>query len=421
MYNRVLNVFFRFYIEWTFASLIILILHLLSTQHMPLLSSMGISASASLLFAFLLEKKGNTAKLLYFLVVLPLTFVAGFLAGLQLFYISIIGLFVFWRTLNFHQDSTSNSESVWLVLTFLVGLFLSPLASFYGSTYLIQIAFLLIFQLFFIVLGQFFLKWVDIDLVSKRKFAIDFGKLLGIAIIIVLVITFGRNILRDIFFYILQGIGLVLSLLLYPFFAWIDSPAIRERASKLLVQRKPGNQDDTQVEAAQQVFDPDLWGPIIFAVIGAVIFYLIYKKTNLFNKKPEVEVSPSGYITSSSINDSKSRNQFYKSRTGVPVNKIRKEIFHLEKFAKKKELGRFSHEAFNDWLDRLGVQYDDRTILAYQQVRYGEYEVNEVEDWFNEDIKSIKKQLSILQKERKEERNLSLKDTLKNALKGNSR
>ncbi len=421
MNNRVLNVFFRFYIEWTFASLIILMLHLLSTQPMPLLSSMGISACASLLFGILLEKKGNTAKLLYFLVVMPMIFIAGFLAGLQLFYITIIALFVFWRTLNFHQDSTSNSESVWLVLTFLVGLFLSPLASFYGSNYLIQIAFLLIFQLFFIVLGQFFLKWVDIGLVSKRKFAIDFGKLLGILIIFVLVITSGRNILKDIFFYILQVIGLVLSLLLYPFFAWIDSPAIRERARKLFVQRKPGSQDETQVETAQQVFDPDLLGPILFAVIGAVIFYLIYKKTNLFNKKPEVEVSPSGYFTSSSIKDSKSRNQIYTKRPGVPVNKIRKEIFHLEKFAQKKELGRFSHEAFNNWLDRLGVHYDDRTILAYQQVRYGEYEVNSVEDWFNEDIKSIKKQLSILQKERKEERNPGLKDTLKNVFKGNSR
>jgi hypothetical protein len=420
MNNRVLNVFFRFYIEWTFASLILLMLHLLSTQHMPLLSTMGIAASASLLFAFLLENKGNAAKPLYFLVVMPMIFAGGFLAGLQLFYITIIALFVFWRTLNFHQDFRSNSESVWLVLTFLVGLFLSPLASFYGSTYLIQIAILLIFQLLFIVMGQFFIKWVDIDLVTKRKFAIDFGRLLSIAIIIVLVITFGRNILKDIFFYILQGIGLILSIIFYPFFAWIDSPAIRERASKLFVQRKPENRDEFQVETGQQVFDPDLWGPIVFAMIGAVIFYFIYKKTNLFNKKPEMEVSPSGYITTSSLNDSNSRNQIYKRRTGVPVNKIRKQIFHLEQFAQKKELGRFSHEAFNDWLDRLGVQYDDRTIQTYQQVRYGEYEENEVEAWFNEDIKSIKKQFSIVQKERREESTPGLKDTLRNFFKGKS-
>ncbi|MCM3663222.1 hypothetical protein M3204_02315 [Mesobacillus subterraneus] len=418
MNNHVLNVFFRFYIEWTFASLILLMLHLLSTQHMPLLSTMGISASASLLFAFLLEKKGNIAKLWYLLVVMPMIFVAGFLAGLQLFYVSGIALFVFWRTLNFHQDSTSNSESVWLVLTFLVGLFLSPLASFYGSTYLIQIAFLLTFQLFFIVLGQFFIKWVDIDLVTKRKFAIDFGKLLGIAITIVLIITFGRNILKDIFFYILQGIGLILSIVLYPFFAWIDSPAIRERASKLSVQRKPENRDDFQIETAQQIFDPALWGPIVFAMIGVVIFYFIYKKTNLFNKKQEVTVSPSGYITSSSLNGSKSRNQIYKRRTGIPSNQIRKEIFQLEKFAQKKELGRFSHEAFNDWLDRLGVQYEDRTIQTYHKVRYGGNEEYEVEAWFNEDIKSIKKQLSILQKKRKEESNPGLKDVLKNVFKG---
>ncbi|MGA9225461.1 MAG: hypothetical protein WB217_03880, partial [Mesobacillus sp.] len=69
MNKKVLNIFFRFYMEWTFATLIILMLHLLSGQQMPLLSTMAIPGIASLLFAILLERKGNQAKALYFLLI----------------------------------------------------------------------------------------------------------------------------------------------------------------------------------------------------------------------------------------------------------------------------------------------------------------------------------------------------------------
>src|SRR5574342_427088 len=128
MNKKVLNIFFRFYMEWTFATLIILMLHVLSSQQMPLLSTMAIPGIASLLFAILLERKGNHAKALYFLLIMPALYLTGLWVGIPVFYISLMALVIFWRTLNYHQDTTSNSESVWLVLTFLIGLFLSPLA-----------------------------------------------------------------------------------------------------------------------------------------------------------------------------------------------------------------------------------------------------------------------------------------------------
>lgn len=218
MKSRVLNVFFRFFIEWTFASLILVVFHLLSSQQMPLLSAMLMAAAASILFTLILELKPHLAKPLYLILIMPLLFVAGSLINLENFYTGVMAFLIFWRVLKFHQDSTSHSESVWLVLTFLIGLFLSPLAYFYGGSYLIQIVFLLIFQLLFILSGQFLLKWIDIQLDSKKKFFVTYSKLLGVVLLLVTVITLGRGLLKDIFFLALQLIGWTLSFMLYPFF-----------------------------------------------------------------------------------------------------------------------------------------------------------------------------------------------------------
>jgi len=418
MNKKVLNIFFRFYMEWTFATLIILMLHLLSGQQMPLLSTMAIPGIASLLFAILLERKRNQGKALYFLMIMPALYLTGLGAGIPVFYISVMALFIFWRTLHYHQDVSSNSESVWLVLTFLVGLFLSPLAHFYDAAYLKQIAFLLTFQLLFIISGQFFIKWMDIELVSKRKFAWDFSKLLGLGLLILMILTLGRNLIKSIFFFILQGIGWTFSILLYPLFSWVENPIIKERASRLLSSRQQQVKEYKSPFAnANELIDPNLWGPILFAVIGVLIFFYLYKKTSFFTKEQEIGVSPSGYVTSSSLDDSLYSDPFYKNRTGMPVNKIRKEIYQLEKYAQKKDLARLNHEAINEWLQRLGIDYDERTVKTYQQVRYGESAEDEVAEWFKEEIKSIKKQLTIMQKERKDDNKSKIKNSLKKVFK----
>lgn len=419
MNKKVLNVFFRFYIEWTFATLIILMFHLLSSQQLPLFSTMAIAAIASLSFAILLSKKGNLAKSLYFLFIMPALYLAGFLAGIQIFYMTIMALLVFWRTLNYHQDETCNTESVWLVLTFLIGLFLSPLAHFYDGPYLKQIAFLLTFQLLFIISGQFFIKWIDIELVSKRKFAMDFSKLLGLGLLIMMFLTFGMNIIKNIFFFILQGIGWFFSILLYPIFSWVENPVVKERASRLLSRQQPAKEYVSPFANAKEAIDPDLWGPLLFAVIGGLIFFYLYKKTNLFNKEQEIDITPSGYITSSSLTDSMDSDHFYKKHTGMPVNQIRKEIYQLEKYAQKKDLARLNHEAINEWLNRLGIDYDERMIKTYQKVRYGESAEDGIEEWFKEEITSIKKQLSTLHKERKDANKSGIKNSFKNVFKRN--
>jgi len=168
---------------------------------------------------------------------------------------------------------------------------------------------------------------------------------------------------------------------------------------------------------AKMAIDPDFWGPILFAAIGVLIFYYLYKKTNLFNKEQTIGLSPGGYITSSSLNDSLYSDPFYESRSRMPDNHIRKEIYQLEKFAQKKDLARLHHEAINEWLNRLGIDYDERTVKTYQQVRYGESAKAEIEEWFIEDVKSIKKQLTIMNKERKDANKSGMKNSLKNVFK----
>lgn len=414
MKSRVLNVFFRFYIEWTFASLIFVIFHLLSSQQMPLLATMGTAAAASMLFTVLLELKPHLAKPLFFLVIMPLLFMAGSLSNLEHFYIGIMAILIFWRVLKFHQDSTSHSESVWLVITFLIGVFVSPLAYFYGGSYLIQIVFLLIFQLLFILSGQFLLKWMDVELGSKKRFAVTYSKLLGVILLLVSVLTFGRGILKEIFFIVLQVIGWTLSLLLYPFFSWIASPGMQARANKAFSGQLPNTENDIPFEQSRQVFDPNFWGPILFAVIIGFAFYFIYKKSNIFRRQSEEEAVQAGFVTTTPIDGSASSGLLTRMRKAVPDNLIRKEIFQLEKYAHKKELGRLHHEDVREWFDRLGIQYDLRTIQVYEWVRYGEHLDEKMNGWFKAEIKEIKKQFNTLEKLQKEEGKTGLKDNIKN-------
>ena len=414
MKRRVLNIFFRFFIEWTFASLILVIFHLLSSQQMPLLATMGTAAAASILFTILLDRKPNLAKPLYILVIIPLLFLTGSLSNLEHFYTGIMAILIFWRVLKFHQDSTSHSESVWLVITYLIGVFISPLAYFYGGSYLIQIVFLLIFQLLFILSGQFLLKWMDIEPGSKKRFAVTYSKLLGVILLLVAVLTFGRGILKEIFFYALQLVGWTLSLLLYPFFVWIGSADMQARANKVFSGQLPDMENETSIKQAREVFDPDFWGPILFAVLVGLAFYFIYKKTNLFSRQPAEDAVQAGFVTTTSIEGPTSSGLLKRRRPAVPDNLIRKEIFHLEKYANKKELGRLQHEDVREWFDRLGIQYDLRTIQEYEKVRYGENLVEHMDGWFKDEIKAIKKQFNLLEKLKKEEGKTGLKDNLKN-------
>lgn len=417
MNSRVLNVFFRFFIEWTFVSLILVVFHLLSSQRMPLVSTMIIAAAASILFTLLLELKPRLAKPLYLLVVMPLLFAAGSLSNLENFYIGIMAIFIFWRVLKFHQDPTSQSESVWLVLTFLIGVFLSPLAYFNGGLYLIQIVFILLFQLLFILSGQFLLKWIDVELASKKRFAVTYSKLIGIILLLVAVLTFGRGILKEMFFFVLQLAGWTLSMLLYPFFAWIGSADMQARANKVFSENLPNMENDASIKQARQVFDPDFWGPILFAVLIAIGFYFIYKKTSLFSMRKEEEAAEAGLISTSHIEGAANSGEFTRRQKAAPENHIRKEIFQLEKYAHKKELGRLNHEDVKEWFDRLSIQYDPRTIHTYEKVRYGDQLDEKIDSWFKDEIKKVKKQIIALEKIKKEESKKSLKEGFKQIFK----
>lgn len=413
MKSRVLNIFFRFFIEWTFVSLILVVFHLLSSQQMPLFSSMLIAAAASVFFTLLLELKPHLAKPLYLLVVTPLLFIAGNMSNLENFYTGFMTIFIFWRVLKFHQDSTSHSESVWLVVTFLIGVFISPLAYFYGASYLFQVVFLLIFQLLFILSGQFLLKWLDIEKDSKKRFFVTYTKLLGVVLLLVTVLTFGRGILKEIFFFVLQLAGWTLSMLLYPFFAWIGSADMQARANKAFSGQLPNMENESPFEQSRQIYDPDFWGPILFAALIAIGFYFIYKKTSLFSRQKEEEAAEAGFITTAHIGRGANSSEFTRRQKAAPENHIRKEVFQLEKYAHKKELGRLNHEDVKEWFERLRIQYDPRTIQTYEKVRYGEHLDESSDGWFKDEIKNVKKQINVLEKLKKEESKKGLKENFK--------
>lgn len=188
---------------------------------------------------------------------------------------------------------------------------------------------------------------------------------------------------------------------------------MQERANRAFSGQLPNMENETPFEQSRQIFDPNFWGPILFAMIIGFGFYFIYKKTSLFKRQPNEEMAEAGFVTTVYNEGEASIGGYSRRQKPVLDNDIRKEIFQLEKYAHKKELGRLNHEDVKEWFDRLNLQYDPRTVLTYERVRYGEQFVEITDGWFKDEIKKVKKQISALEKLKKEESKKGLKENFK--------
>lgn len=89
---------------------------------------------------------------------------------------------------------------------------------------------------------------------------------------------------------------------------------------------------------------------------------------------------------------------FRRFKNRSPENRIRKEIYHLEKFAEKLQLGRYEFESLSEWMGRIGLKDCDKIITVYEKVRYSTSEDNGNFNEFKQEVEKKKKELKEIKK-----------------------
>jgi hypothetical protein len=125
----------------------------------------------------------------------------------------------------------------------------------------------------------------------------------------------------------------------------------------------------------------------------ALIIYLFYRKrvrmgTASNNRSSMVEMVEVGFISD--------RFSSLRKKVKPPEDLIRREIFNLEKFAHKINLGRLPFETIEEWWERVGITGSEEIIEIYSKVRYGRITFS------NEDTIQISKEIRQLKNKLKE-------------------
>lgn len=371
-------------IEIIFGVLILFIPYSIQHKNIPLISYFSLMILGSFIFTMLLVKYPEKAKLIYVILLVPCIIMAGKWLEFHILGALLIALFIFWRTLSHFNESDKQNEGKWILFTTLAGIFLLYFAGISSDYYMEIIGAVMISQLLFIIIGGFMRRWlaVDANMKHKRPFFLPlFGLLAGMGLVGI-ILTAGMKLYEKLFFSILSVGVSVLAFLASPFFNWAEG----QNWSKIMEQfnKSEDSSEDTVIPSVIEGFgekpsiDMALIGTVIFIIVLTVLFFYIYKrgKMKLIEKKGH---SPDGYSSESFFikgNDS----FFGKIKSNPPNHPIRKEIYDFEKFAKKRNLGRLSHESLSDWMNRIGILDMKEIITIYEKIRYGASTYSEEEE-----------------------------------------
>jgi hypothetical protein len=144
---------------------------------------------------------------------------------------------------------------------------------------------------------------------------------------------------------------------------------LREKLTKIKKLAPP----EAQVFHGHDVISPLWWLWIILIIILAWIIYYFYKKRIPFLQNDE-KLATMTEVTGADFKENGGK--LFKRRAKPPEDAIRREIFHLEKFAGKLKLGRNPAETLDEWWLREGFAQTEEIKKIYNHVRYGEIPAN---------------------------------------------
>lgn len=393
MMKRVASITYRFVLECNVGFLFVFLFFINKKELPPITLLFLTSVSGMVLFSLLLVKLREKGKWIYIATIFPVLLFIYHQVEHSLFLGLIIGLFIFWRGITLYEDVFLGSETVVLLLSFMVGL----VAIIYSavSRYPFQdvVVYLLISQLILVVLGSFYSKWYSIQ-TDKSKFALYFLRIFATFSILGIVLTLSLKYIQLAFLGILHVMVMLFSnliakplLLAIEFF--ISLFGHKEHIPELL-------SSDMELEAGKYKdqsygFTEEILYFLLFVGVVLFIAYLIYKR-RLKLQAIESHSNPRVEVYETLFNTNLSRR--LKRRGRPPEEFIRKEIYNLEKYAHKIQLGRLSSESLEEWWKRIGLVGGDEIMTTYEKVRYGEIQ-SSVKDqtFFKTEIQQLKQQM----------------------------
>jgi hypothetical protein len=399
MMKRVASITYRFVLECNVGILFLSLFYINKKEFPPIFFLLLTCMGGMILLASLLVKIREKGKWVYFVTIFPLLLYIYHQAEHSLFFGLIIGLFIFWRGISLYDDGSLQSEAVILLLSFMVGLIAIIYSALSHYPFQDALIYLLISQIILALLGSFYGKWSSIQ-TDKTKFAFYFMKILAGISIIGIGLTFLLKYIQLAFFSILHVIVLLFSnLIANPLLSGLEFIMGLFGQEEYVPKAFESDMENEAGKYQDRSFSMDYLLLILIVVVVGIIGYLIYKKRLKqqaieSNSMPRVEVFDTFFSTNSMVG--------LRKRGRPPEEYIRREIYNLEKYARRLKLGRLSSESLEEWWNRIGVEGGDEIIGLYEKVRYGDVQSSTQEQsYIKAEIHQLKQQLKEIHKKGK--------------------
>ncbi|MFC4798024.1 DUF4129 domain-containing protein [Neobacillus sp. GCM10023253] len=399
MMYRIAAVSSHFILEIVIANLFLFLFFIGQKRFPPILLFSSLGFISIILFFILLERFASKGKWLFLVIILPAIVIIGHLGGLSLFFASVIGLFVFWRGISIYDESSGLSKTILLFFSFTLGIIALVYSAMISYPYQNAIIFQIILFIVVIITDGFCRKWSAVTN-DKAKFAFYFFRIMASVTVIGIAFMFLLKYIQLIFSSILQGIVFLFSGLAVPVIRFIEFALSLFGSSDYKPTTKVGEGTNEGFDYQPRSFEVTE-NVLYFLALCTVVGFVIY----LLRKKSRLKESGSHFHHSVIISEGEPGGVFTSifKRKGVPPDDfIRKEIFRLEKFAKRLRLGRAANETLKEWRQRTGLHLSNETIQVYERVRYGGDEASiEDKNYVQQEAQALKLQLKEIRKEQK--------------------
>lgn len=143
------------------------------------------------------------------------------------------------------------------------------------------------------------------------------------------------------------------------------------------------------------------WTWFIIFILILIVIGIFLRKFKYINVENKFQQTPLEIEQISIKENTKMKRRFFKQ--SAPSEQIRKLIFQLQKFALKHNQGRLEHETINEWFGRAQFQQHQDLLHAYEQVRYGNGQLEHNEKHYENEFQKLKKEIKNRDREENKE------------------
>jgi len=397
MMLRMAAVSYRFLLELLSAFLILFFYYITNDEVPPLLLLSSVGLGTIIFLTALLSKFKQKGIWLFFAAVVPILLVICAQTSLSLIAGAVFIVLIFWRGLVLFEDPVRHSDTWLLLLSFLIGMGDIVYSAMIRYPFQNMLIYLLLTQVLLTLLGSFFRKWYRVQ-ADRPKFIWHYIKILAGFLAISGVAAFLVNDLQTILFAILQAAAWAFTTIAQPIFFILQ----------FLLRSYSGGEVD--VNFGENNPPADEWGlrqdqpygstenffyVLLILAAAALIIYLIKRKLKI----PAGSAHSVSYVIETAGGMTQQR--LAKSRTAFkpPEDRIRREIYFLEMYASKRDLGRHLNETLEEWWQRVGITSTAQSIEIYNRVRYKETKPTAEElKYVKTQVQNIKQQLKEIHK-----------------------